>query len=109
MLSVSREREVDVQNVLSRELCAVPLDLFCSNGAARHTAKSNLLNKIEIKRYSLQPLWGNLGAIGTNFMAVLQPVDYSKFERFADEISAKCLSSFIEYELLVVVTDLYDF
>ena len=33
LLSVSRERDVDVQNVLSRELCNVPLDLFYSNGA----------------------------------------------------------------------------
>ena len=39
-------------------------------------------------------------------------IDYSKFERFsnvADEVSAKLLSSFLEYEVLVVVTDQYDF
>ena len=47
--SVSREQDVDVQSVLSRELCAVPLDLFNSNGAMRHTTESNLLKEIEIK------------------------------------------------------------
>ena len=39
------------------------------------------------------------GAPGTNFMAILQSIDYSKFEKFsnvADDISAKLLSSFLE-------------
>ena len=49
LLSVSKERDVDVQNVLSGGLCANPLDLFYPNGAMKHTAKSNLLNEIEIK------------------------------------------------------------
>ena len=54
----------------------------------------------------------NLGAAGTNFIAILQSIDYSQFERFsnvADQISAKLLSRFLEYEVLVVVTDRYDF
>ena len=60
----------------------------------RHTAKSNLLNGIEIKKYSLLSLMGNpdLGATITDFMAILQSIDYSKFKRFsnvADEISTK--------------------
>ena len=49
LLLVGRERDVDVQNVLCRELCAVPLELFYPNGAMRRTPKSNLLNEIEIK------------------------------------------------------------
>ena len=80
----------------------------------RHTAKSNLLNEIEIKRYSLPFLMGNpdLGATATDFMAILQSIDYIKFEKFsnvADEISKKILSSFLECEVLVVVPDRYDF
>ena len=60
----------------------------------RHTAKSNLLNRIEIKRVSFM---GNpdLRATVTDFMAILQSIDYSKFERVsnvADEISTKLLS-----------------
>ena len=47
-----------MQNVLSREPCAVLLDLFYFNSAVRRTAKSNLLNKIKIKRYSLPSLLG---------------------------------------------------
>ena len=57
LLSISRKRDVDVQNVLSLELYAVLLDLFYVNGAVRHTAKSNLSNEIEIKRYSPPSLW----------------------------------------------------
>ena len=80
----------------------------------RDTAKSNMLNEIEINKQSLPSLMGNpdLGATVTDFIAILQSVDYSKFERFsniADEISAKLLSSFLECEVLVAVTDGYDF
>ena len=41
----------------------------------------------------------DLGATVTDFMAILQSVDYSKFKRFSnivDEISTKFLSSFLE-------------
>ena len=72
------------------------------------------LNEIEIKKYSLPSLMGNpdLGATVTDFMAILQSTDYSKFERFsnvADEISTKLISSFLECELLVAVTNGYEF
>ena len=42
----------------------------------RHTAKTNLLNDIEIKRYSLPSLMGNpdLGATVTDFMAILESI-----------------------------------
>ena len=46
------------------------------------------------------------------FMAILQSIHYNKFERFsnlADEISAKLLSSFLEYEVLAVIPDRYGF
>ena len=80
----------------------------------RHPAESNIVNEIEINKYSLLSLMVNtdLGATVTAFIAVLQSIDYSKFERFsnvADEISTKLLSSFLECEELVAVTDGYDF
>ena len=52
------------------------------------------------------------GATAINFIAILQSIDYNKFERFsnvADEISAKLLPSFLECELLVVIPDRYGF
>ena len=113
-----------MQNALSRELyafCTLSLFylvnfvvLFYPDGAMRHTAKSNMLNEIEINKYSLPSLMLNpdLGATVTDFIAILQSIDYSKFERFsnvADEASTKLLSSFLECEVLVAVTDAYDF
>ena len=113
-----------MQNVLSRELCTFYtlssfylvnfVDLLYPDGAMRHTAKSNMLNENELNKYSLPSLMGNLdlGATLTDFMAILQSTDYSKFERFsnvADEISTKLLSSFLKCEVLVGVTDGYDF
>ena len=85
LLSLSREQDVDVQNLLSRNLWAIQLDLLYLNGAIKDTAKSNLLNEIEIKRYLLPSLMRNpgLGATVTDFMAILQSIDCSKFERFS--------------------------
>ena len=54
----------------------------------------------------------DLGATVTDFMAILQSIDYSKFERFsnvADKIFTKLFSSFLECEVVVVVPDRHDF
>ena len=54
----------------------------------------------------------DVGATATDFMAILQSLDYSMFERFsnvADQVSTKLLSSFFECEVLIVVPDWYDF
>ena len=89
-------RDVDVENVLYHEICAFCalctfylvnfVDLFYPDGAMRHTAKSNLLNEIKIKKYSLPSSMGNpdLGSTVNNFMEILQSIDYSKFERFSN-------------------------
>ena len=68
------------------------MDLFYPDGAVRYTARDNLLNEIGIKRYSLPSLMGNPDLCGTvtDVMAVLQSIDYRKFQRFynvVDEIS----------------------
>ena len=50
----------------------------------------------------------DLAAVVTDFMAILESIDYSTLERFsnvADEISSKPLSSFLECEVLIVVSD----
>ena len=90
------------------------MDLFYSDGSMRHTTKSNMLNEIKKNKYLLPSLMGNpyLSAAITNFIAKLQFIDYSKFERcfyIADENSTKLLSSFLECEVLVAYTDGYDF
>ena len=52
LIKLKRESE----NVLSGEICTVPLDLFYPKGAMRRTAKCNLLNEINIKWYPLPSL-----------------------------------------------------
>ena len=71
-----------MENDLSRELSAFCtlstfylvnfVDFFGPNGAMRHTTKSNMLNEIEINKYSLPSLNQNpdLGATVTDFMAI---------------------------------------
>ena len=51
------------------------------NDARRLTALSNLLNEIEIKRYLLPYLMGNPdpSAIVSDFMAILESINYNKF------------------------------
>ena len=52
------------------------------------------------------------GATAVNVMAILQFIDYNKFERFsnvANEISAKLHSSFLDCQVLVVIPDRYGF
>ena len=83
--------------------------MFYPDGAMRHTAKSNLLNEIEINKYWLPSLMGNLdlGATVTDFMGILQSIDYKKFKSFsnvANKISTKLLSSFLDCEVLFAVT-----
>ena len=54
----------------------------------------------------------DLGGAVTDFMAILQFIDYSKFKRFfnlADKIFINLLSSFLVCEVLAVVPDQYDF
>ena len=106
-------RELSVFCILSTFYLVNFVDLFYPNGAMRHTAKSNMLNEIESNKYSLPSLMRNpdLGATVTDFMAILQSIDYNKFERFsnvADEIFTKLFSSFLKGEVLDAVSDGYD-
>ena len=114
MITVSRDRNIDFQNVLSHERSAVPLALFYPNGNMRKTSKSKLLKEIEITEYSQLPLLGYQYASATVicFMATIKSTNFSKFERFsnvADGITSKIISSFQESDLLVIVPDRYDF
>ena len=64
----------------------------------QHATKSNLLNKIKIKRCLLSSFMRNPDLVATviDFMAILQSIDDNKFRTFsrvADEISTKLLSS----------------
>ena len=78
----------------------------------KKTSKSKLLKEAEITEYSKLPLLGYQYASATviNFMATIQPTEFSKFEWFSnvvDEIIYKIMPSFPENDLLVIVPDRY--
>ena len=86
--------------------------LFYPDGAMRHTTKSNMLNEIEIKKYSLPSLMGNpdLGVTATDFMAILQSLITASSKDFLMQLMKflqKILPSFLECEVLVAVPDRY--
>ena len=88
-----------MQNVISHKLSAVPLPLFYPNGDMRKISKSKLLKEVEITEYSQLPLlrYQYTSATVIDFMATIQPTDFSKFERFsnvADGITYKITLSF---------------
>ena len=79
----------------------------------RKTSKRKLLKEAEITEYSKLPLLGYQYTSGTviDFMATIQPTNFSKFERFsnmAHGIIYKIISSFQESDLLVIVPDRYE-
>ena len=48
LITLSRDRHIYLQNVLSYEFSVVPLALFYPNGDMKETSKSKLLKEIEI-------------------------------------------------------------
>ena len=83
-------------------------DLFYPDGTMRHTTKRNILRGRNKQILATILTKGNpyLGGSVTDFIAILQSIDYSKLERFSnvpDEISTKLLSSFLECETLIAV------
>ena len=104
---------MDLQNVISHKFSAVSLALFYPNGDMRKTSKSRLLKEVEITEYSKLTLLGYqyVSATAIDFMTIIQPTEFSKFERFsnvADGITYKIISNFPENDLLVIVPGRYD-
>ena len=102
-----------MQNVISHKLSALSVALFYPNGDTRKTSKSKLLKEVEITEYSKLPLliYQHASATGIDFMATIQPVGFTIFERFsnvADGITYKIISSFQGSNLLIIIPDRYD-
>ena len=79
----------------------------------RKTSKSKLLKEVQIAEYLKLHLLGYhyTSATVIDFMATIQPTEFSKFERFssvAERIAYKIILSFQERDLLVIVPDRYE-
>ena len=87
LLAVSKQRDVNLEQVLSHELAPVPPSLFNDDGTTRKTAKAELAKKLESNCDEIQVLavsHDNHTAYIIHGMALLQALDESKFDTFND-------------------------
>lgn len=121
LLAVSKNRDVDLQRVLSYELAAVPPSLFHDDGAIRKTDKSELAKKLESVSDEIVELPVLLGseestaAYIIDGMALIQTLNENVFKTFNDlaEIIAKKLIRLLKNPVyqageVIIVFDRYD-
>ena len=87
LLAVSKQRDVNLEQVLSHELAPVPPSLFNDDGTMRKTTKADLAKKLESNCNEIQVLavsHDNRTAYIVDGMALLQALDESKFDTFND-------------------------
>jgi hypothetical protein len=95
LLSVSKTRDIDLQQVLEHELAAVPPAMFNDDGTMRKTNKSDLAKKLEsvcaevptLPKVPNQP--DNTGYV-IDGMAMMQVLNESFFKTF-DDLSSQVL------------------
>ena len=90
---------LDLQNVTSHRLSAVPLALFYPISDMRKISQTKLFTEVEITEYLQLALLGYqyTSATVTDFMTTIQTTDFCKFGRFsniADGITYKITLSF---------------
>ena len=87
LLAVLKQRDVNLEQVLSHELAPVPPSLFNDDGTMRKTTKADLAKKLESNCDEIQVLavsHDNRTAYIVDGMALLQALDESKFDTFND-------------------------
>ena len=114
LLTVSTSRQIDLKDVLSHELSALPLSLFHPTGEMRKTNKSQLLKELENMTTSTETLVNEnkeKSATIIDFMALVQSLNKSGLQTF-DQLTARLESSILsnrkESNILVLVPDRYD-
>ena len=117
LLAVSKQRDVNLEQVLSHELAPVPPSLFNDDGTMRKTTKADLAKKLESNCDEIQVLavsHDNRTAYIVDGMALLQALDESKFDTFNDLglvvklIIQSLLSSNLGVTSVTLVFDRYD-
>ena len=110
---ISQKREVDMKQVLSYELAAVPLSLFHLSSDMRKTNKSALLAELEIDDSSVKVLNHecNTGYI-IDLMAVVQSSGTMQakctFQELSELLGNTIVSAFKISDVVAVVPDRYD-
>ena len=87
LLAVSKQRDVNLEQVLSYELAPVPPSLFNDDGTMRKTTKADLSKKLEYNCDEIQVLavsHNNHTAYIIDGMTILQALAESKYDTFND-------------------------
>ena len=117
LLAVSKQRDVNLEQVLSHELAPAPPSLFNDDGTMRKTNKADLAKKLESNCDEFQVLAvsnDNHFAYIIDGMALLQALDESKFDTFNDlglvvmQIIQSLLTSYLGETSFTLVFDRYD-
>ena len=117
LLAVSKQRDVNLELVLSHELTPVPPSLFNDDGTMRKTTKADLANTLEPNFDEFQVLAvsnDNHTAYIIDGMVLLQALDESKFDTFNDlghvvmQIMQSLLTSYLGETSVSLVFDRYD-
>lgn len=115
-LTASVQRNIDLRNVLSHELSAVPLSLFRPTGEMRKTDKSQALHELENETKAEEHILNDEEARSNtatviDFMAMIQCVKKTDLETFDDlfeRIEEEVLSVLSKNKVIAVVPDRYD-
>ena len=117
LLAVPKQRDLNLEQVLSHELAPVPPSLFNDDGKVRKTTKADLAKKLESNCDEIQVLavsHDNHTAYIIDGMALLQALDESKFDPFNDlglvvmQIIQSLLTSNIGMTSVTLVFHRYD-
>ena len=108
---IAQSRDIDVRNVLTHELCPVPLSLFNLDGSMRKTNKSAILSCMEGDQTLKQlPTDENPSLLVIDLMMLLRMICTEKTDsRTFGDLSNKVLSSILgkKYAYIAVVGDNY--
>ena len=117
LMAVSKQRDVNLEQVLSHELAPVPSSLFNDDGTMRKTTKGDLAKKLESNCDEIQVLavsHDNHTAYIIDGMTLIQPLDELKFDTFNDlglvvmQIIQSLLTSNLGVTSVTLIFDRYD-
>jgi len=114
LLVISKDRDVDLKNVLSYELAPVPLSLANMDGSLRKTQKSNLLKELNMECNAQTVLPGGNNdqtAYVIDLLAIIQMTSKGNLKTFgelSDVIATSVMAKFHFAFEVHVVPDRYD-
>ena len=113
---MSKQRDVNLEQVLSHELAPAPPSLFNDDGTMRRTTKADLAKKVESNRDEIHvpTVSHDNNTYIIDGMTILQALEESKFDTFNDlglvvmQTIQSLLTSYLGVTSVTLVFDRYD-